>query len=440
MKLPNNIESEKVLINKCINKDPKALEDLIDFTSELFFDDANRAIFEKILNKLYAAEDFDVLSIHLDLENNKDYKDAGGKSYLDTILREYNYDYNPHLKNVREEYYKRSKLQLYVKAQIAIVEEKSLENLGSKLSEYEFALFELDRQFEDKKKSLENAGSLTDDSLLQIDKIINSEKKYTGVQTGIQLLDEATTGLHCGDSTLVAARPMVGKSSLANTIFDFHLNSNPDFVGAFFNLEMPKSQIIQRLISSIGHIPLSHIRSGRMSDFEWARFLYAMDVIKASNLYIDDSSSLSTVDLENKIKKLLLQKGKIDLVVVDYMQLMKPVGNKGSREQEVSQISRGIKLVAKSLNVPVIALSQLSRAPELRSDHRPVLSDLRDSGSSEQDADNVIFIYRDELYNPTVDNKGLAELIISKQRNGPQATIPTAFVGKFTKFMNTVRK
>lgn len=434
MKIPNNVESEKVVLNKLIKKNSDALSEVLGFSEDLFFDDTHKVIFKQIVSDIHTGVEFDVLSLHSLLENNKYYKESGGFSYLIGLVKDYDYGFNVHFDNVKKTYHYREILGVNQKIQLAIVQQP--DNLGDKLKQYEYEMFELSRKFDTKKSNLELAGDLSDSVISNIDRIINSNSKYSGLPTGIQHLDEMTTGLHGGDSTICAGRPGSGKSSLVTSVLDYHLCNTSDFVGAFFNLEMPKVQIIQRLISSIGHIPLSRIRSGKLSDYDWARFLYALDILKNSKLYIDDNTDLSTITLETKVKNLILKEKKVDLVVVDYMQLMTPLGNKGSREQEVSQISRGIKLVAKNLNVPVIALSQLSRAPEKRLDHRPVLSDLRDSGSSEQDSDNVFFIYRDELYNPTTENRNLAEIIVAKQRNGPLGTVPVAFINELTKYMN----
>ncbi|HNC56674.1 MAG TPA: replicative DNA helicase [Leptospiraceae bacterium] len=378
MKIPNNIESEKVVIQKLLVKDRDAVEAIIDYDENLFFDDANKAILKQIVSDIHSGTDYDLLSIHSALENNKCYKECGGRNYLESIRVDYNFGFKTHFENVKKAYHYRSLLDVNQKIQLAIVQNP--ENLGAKLKQYEYEMFELNRKFEDRKANLERAGDISNNVIADIDKIVNSTSKYTGLPTGIQELDEMTMGLHRGDSTLVAGRPGAGKSAFSGTVFDYHITKNKDFVGAFFNLEMPKTQILQRLISSIGHIPLGKIRSGKLSDYEWARFLYALDVINESKLYIDDSVNLNTVSLENKIKNLTIKEKKVDLVIVDYLQLMTPLGNKGSREQEVAQISRGIKLAAKSLNVPIVALSQLSRSPENRMNHRPVLSDLRDSG------------------------------------------------------------
>ena len=433
MKLPNSIESEKVVICKLLKKDRIAVETVVDYSEDFFFEDSHKEIFKKVIADIHAGVDYDELSIHLALENNPHYKTSGGHVYLKTLLVDYNYGFQTHFDKVRDAYFLRSKMMLYAKAQLSIIDNK--ENLGKQLEEYEFQMFELGHKFNAQTSTLEMAGTTTDTVISRLDELINSSKKYSGLPTGIQELDELTTGLHGGDSTIVAARPSVGKSAFAGSVLGHHVTFTPGFVGVFFNLEMPKSQIVMRLISSIGYIPLSHIRAGRLSDFEWARFLYAVDALKASKLYIDDASNLSTISMQSRIQNILLKEKRIDLVVVDYLQLLTSLSTKGTREQEVAQVSRGIKLAAKSMNIPIMLLSQLSRASEKRLDHKPVLSDLRDTGSAEQDHDNVIFLYREELYNATVENKNLANIIVSKQRNGALGDISSIFLKDITKFV-----
>jgi replicative DNA helicase len=440
MKLPNNVESEKVVIAHLLKNNRESQDVLLDYEESIFFDEAHKAIFGEILSKLRTGEDYDRLSIVSNLEKNKHFRNVGGASYLNELANTYSeFSFSSHFKNIKTDFFLRSKMELYLKAQSAIVENK--ENLGARLQEYEFQMLELNQKFEDNRRVLELSGETTNEVIANLDKVLNKTTKYPGLTFGFQGIDEMTTGMYAGDSIVVAARPACGKSAFASSVIEHHLLLNPDKVIALFNLEMTRVQILQRLIASIGYIPLGHIRAGTMSHYEWARFLYAIDVIKNSKLYIDESSSLTTAALENKSRNLKLKEKRLDLVVVDYSQLMTSLQKSGNREQEVSQINRGLKLAAKNLSVPVLSLSQLSRAPEKRIDHRPMLSDLRDSGSSEQDADSVIFLYRDEQYTPTQENRGLAEAIISKQRNGPTGTVELGFIAPMAKYINlNVRK
>lgn len=433
MNLPNNIESEKVVLNKLLTKNNKALESVLDYDQNLFFDPTHKKLFTKIIADIHAGIDFDQLSLHVYLAEDSDYKEAGGQNYLKTLKDDYDYTFQTHFDSVLQTYFLRTRLELHAKSQLAIIENK--ENLGKLLEQYEYEIYELSQKLNAKKFELESADTMAESVVSDIDRIVNLTTKYLGVPTGFQLLDELTLGMHKSDLTIVAARVSSGKSSYVGSVIDNNIQQISSVI-FLFSLEMSKSQLIQRLIASIGCISLQSIRRGNLSDFEWARFLYALDIIKASKLYIDDTPGLTVTQMQSKIKSFVMKGIVPDVVFVDYLQLMKPQRVTDNRAVDVASISGGLKLIAKTFNVPVIALSQFSRSPEKRLDHRPILSDLRDSGMIEADADNVIFLYRDELYAPTVENRGLAEAIIAKQRMGPLATVPLAFIKQYTKFIN----
>ncbi|MBK9154048.1 MAG: replicative DNA helicase [Chloracidobacterium sp.] len=259
----------------------------------------------------------------------------------------------------------------------------------------------------------------------------------TGLATGFRDLDDMTSGLQPTDLIIVAARPSMGKTALCLTIAQNAAIDEKAVVG-FFSLEMSKEQLVMRMLASEAKVDASRFRRGMISPAEWERLARAIGTLAQARLFIDDTPGISVLEMRAKARRLAVEEKRLDLIVVDYLQLMGGGSRVESRQQEVSQISRELKALAKELNVPVIALSQLSRAPEARRPPRPMMSDLRESGSIEQDADVVAFIYREDYYDPNEENAGMAELIVSKQRNGPIGTIKLAFLKQFTRFENYI--
>lgn len=256
----------------------------------------------------------------------------------------------------------------------------------------------------------------------------------TGLATGFRELDEMTSGLQPSDLIIVAARPSMGKTALCLTIAQNAAIDEKAVVG-FFSLEMSKEQLVMRMMASEAKVDASRFRRGILSREEWERLARAIGTLAEARMFIDDTPGISVLEMRAKARRLAAEQKRLDLIVVDYLQLMSG-GKTESRQQEVSQISRELKALAKEMNVPVIALSQLSRAPEARNPPKPMMSDLRESGSIEQDADVVAFIYREDYYKPSDENAGMAELILSKQRNGPTGTVKLAFLKEFTRFEN----
>ncbi|HEX8633305.1 MAG TPA: replicative DNA helicase [Pyrinomonadaceae bacterium] len=258
----------------------------------------------------------------------------------------------------------------------------------------------------------------------------------TGLTTGFAELDKLTSGLQPSDLIIVAARPSMGKTSLCLTLAQNAAIQANAVVGVF-SLEMSKEALVMRMLCSEGHVDAHRFRAGFLSRDEWARLAGALGTLSETKIFIDDTPGISVLEMRAKARRLAAEQKRLDLIIVDYLQLMSGSSKRSeSRQQEVSQISRELKGLAKELNVPLVALSQLSRAPEARTDHRPQLSDLRESGAIEQDADVVAFIYREEQYNRTEENAGIAEVIVAKQRNGPTDTVQLAFLKEFTRFEN----
>ena len=262
-----------------------------------------------------------------------------------------------------------------------------------------------------------------------------SKGAVTGLATGFTDLDEMTAGLQPADLIIVAARPSMGKTALAVNMAE-HAAIKSRKAVALFSMEMSASQLAFRLISSLGRIDQQHLRTGDLADEDWPRVTSAMTLLSEAKIFIDDTPALSPAELRARARR-LKREHDLGLIVVDYLQLMAVPGNKENRATEISEISRGLKALAKELNIPVIALSQLNRSLEQRTDKRPVMADLRESGAIEQDADVILFIYRDEYYNQDSSDKGLAEIIIGKQRNGPTGTVKLTFLGRYTRFEST---
>ncbi len=271
----------------------------------------------------------------------------------------------------------------------------------------------------------------------KIEDVYKSKGKLTGVPTGFVDFDAKTAGLQKSDLILIAARPSMGKTAFALNIAQ-NAAIRHDVPVAIFSLEMSKEQLANRMLCSEAMIDAQKLRTGELTDEDWPKLIQAMGPLSQANIYIDDTPGVSPMDIRSKCRKLKLEKG-LGLILIDYLQLMNSDGKSDSRQQEISSISRSLKAIAREMEAPVIALSQLSRACEQRSDHRPMLSDLRESGAIEQDADIVAFIYRDEYYFPDSDAKNQAELIIAKQRNGPTGTVDLSWLGQYTKFGNFLR-
>ena len=276
------------------------------------------------------------------------------------------------------------------------------------------------------------------DSIEKIEDIYRSKGKLTGVPTGFVDFDQKTAGLQKSDLILLAARPSMGKTAFAlNIIQNAAIRSNVPT--AVFSLEMSREQLVNRMLCSEAMLDAQRLRTGELTDSDWADLIQAMGPLSQAPIYIDDTPGVTPMEVRSKCRRLKVEKG-LGLIVIDYLQLMSGNSRNDSRQQEISKISRSLKAIAREMEAPVIALSQLSRACEQRADHRPMLSDLRESGAIEQDADVVAFLYRDEYYFPDTEKKNQAELIIAKQRNGPTGTVDLTWMGQYTKFGNFLKK
>ncbi len=301
------------------------------------------------------------------------------------------------------------------------------------LDEAEKMIFEI-AQEKERGREVFRVGDIVKQVIARIDDLYRRQETVTGIPTGLTELDKLTSGLHPGDLIIVAARPSMGKSALVTTIAEY-VAVEKKIPVAFFSIEMSSEQIVQRIVCSLARVDAHKVRTGFLSHSDWPKLTMAAGKLSEAPLYIDDSSGISVLELRAKARR-MKNRYDIGLIIVDYLQIMKGFGRVESRQQEISQISRSLKLLAKELNVPVIAVSQLSREVEKREDKRPRLSDLRESGSLEQDADLVIMLMREEYYYPREDNKNLAELIVAKHRNGPTGTVKLAFIKEYARFEN----
>ena len=430
---PHDIEAEQAVIGSMLTDKDSVIAALEVLKQEDFYREDNKVIFGAILNLYNRADPIDIITLKAELVSLGKFEQIGGLEYLAGLPEKV-----PTTSNVEK----------YIK----IVEEKSMMRTLIKTANELIDLgYDGTQDVEDimdsaekkifnimQKKNQKGYSSIKDilvDSFTQLEELYNRKQHITGVPTGFADLDYKTAGLHNSDLILVAARPAMGKSAFAlNIATNAAVRGN--FPVAIFSLEMSKEQMANRILCSEAMVDSNKVRTGRVEDEDWSKLAMASGELSEAGIFIDDTPGISVMEIRAKCRKLKLEKN-IGLVVIDYLQLVQGSNKRsGSREQEISEISRSLKILAKEINVPVIALSQLSRAPEQRPDHRPMLSDLRESGAIEQDADIVMFLYRDDYYNEESDKKNIAEVIIAKHRAGSTGTVELLWLGNFTKFAN----
>ena len=427
---PQSIDAEKaVLGSMLISKDavPRAMNILIDNS---FYDSKHQIIYKNIMQLFEKNEVIDSISLINNLKKNKELEKVGGAYYITGLSNE-----APSFENI--EYYANIVKEKYIlRTIISVSKEISFDaydeylDVGSILDKAEQRLFNISQQsqlsqFTDVypllEKVLEDWGKQTKGTL-------------TGIASGFTQLDNMLSGFQKSDLIILAGRPSMGKTALALTIARNSAVIYNHKVG-IFSLEMSNQQLAQRLITAEARVDSHLVRTGRLPKTEWKNLAKAANALHEAPIYIDDSASLNILELRAKARKLKSEKD-VDILIVDYLQLLNQDGRSENRQQEISFISRSLKALAKELNIPIIALSQLSRAVESRSEHRPIMSDLRESGAIEQDADIILFIYRKYVYSRDELDKGLAEIIIAKHRNGPTGSLEIAFFENFAKFDN----
>ncbi|MBQ9246080.1 replicative DNA helicase [bacterium] len=431
--LPQSIEAEEAVLGAVL-VNPLSIGRIVEFLRpESFYKPSHRIIYEAVLELYRKNEPIDIVTVSEHLRNKEELENAGGRAYINDLAI-----------NVVTT----ANIEFYAK----IIQEKEIKraliNAGSEIVSMSYENEETDAVLDNAQKLIFNIAAQKETSELvpiqdlvvasyeQIEDRFNNKDDLVGVTTGFYDLDRLTSGLQKSDLIILAARPSMGK-----TAFALNLAQNVAMKGkkgvAIFSLEMPKQQLVKRMLCAEAEVDTQRITSGNMQPKDWEKLIDAMTRLSDAKIYIDDTPGVTSIDIKAKCRRLMMEEKELGLIVIDYLQLMEGGGNPNDRNQQISMISRSLKGLARELDVPIIALSQLSRQVEQRPDKRPMLSDLRDSGAIEQDADIVMFIYRDEYYNKdNVENKGKAEVIIAKHRNGPTGTIELLFQSAITKFKN----
>jgi replicative DNA helicase len=429
---PQSIEAEQsVLGSMLIDREAIAAATEI-LRKEDFYREAHGEIFDAIVQIYNRSEPVDLITLPEQLKNTNTLEQVGGVVYISQLA-----NIVPSSSNVR--HYARivegkSLLRKLIKASSLILDKsyEAQEDVNELIELAEKRIFDISQG-----RSREGFTPIQEvllEAFDSIEKRFQNKNALTGISTGFHDIDEKTSGLQKSDFILVAARPSMGKTAFALNIAQ-HAAVKEKVPVAIFSLEMSKEQLIHRMLCSESHIDSQKLRTGNLQEEDWEKLARGMAVLSEAPIFIDDTPGISVMEMRGKCRRLKLEHG-LGLILVDYLQLMSSSSKSESRQQEISEISRSLKALAREMNCPVLALSQLSRAPEARSDHRPILSDLRESGAIEQDADVVMFLYRDEYYFPDTEEKNIGEVNIAKQRNGPTGLVKLVWLGQFTKFVN----
>ncbi len=432
---PHSLEAEQSVIGGLM-LDNRSWDDVSDIVVEQdFYRHDHRLIFRSIAVLAETDKPRDVITLSEWLKDREELDNAGGLAYLGTLAKD-----TPSAANI--------------KAYADIVREKSvlrqLISIGSEISEDAFnagerpsrelldeaekKVFEIAEQG-NRKQDFHTIKNLLKSTLATIDELSKSTDSITGASTGYTELDAMTSGLQKGDLVIVAGRPSMGKTTFSMNLAEF-IAVNDKKPVAIFSMEMPAEQLVLRMFASMGRVPLNDIRTGKIREEDWPRIGMAVKTFGETKLFIDDTAAMSPTEIRAKSRRLHREHGSMGVIVIDYIQLMQTNTKSDNRAAEISEISRSLKALAKELECPVIALSQLNRSLEQRPNKRPIMSDLRESGAIEQDADVIMFIYRDEVYDENTPDKGMAEVIIGKQRNGAIGKVRLTFTGKYTRFDN----
>lgn len=430
--IPHNLEAEQSVIGSMLIDKSSIVESMEILKVDDFYRESHKVIFEAILDLYKRDIAVDIITLTESLKSKSKLEAAGGITYISELSGSIVSTVNlqSYIKIIKD----KSTLRKLIKASTKIIEESynNQNNVEKTIDMAEKSIFDLSNNR--KVSDFEPMNVVLERGFLEIERLFNNKGQTTGVASGFRELDAKTSGFQKGDMVLVAARPSMGKTTFALNIAEYAALREGKKV-AIFSLEMSKEQLAYKLLCSEAHIDMLKLRTGNLEDKDWENIARASGPLAEAKIFIDDTAGISIMEMRSKCRRLKIEHG-IDIIIIDYLQLMSGGRSSESRQQEVSEISRFIKSLAKEMQCPVIALSQLSRAPEARSDHRPMLSDLRESGSIEQDADIVMFLYRDEYYNKETEEKNVAECIIAKQRNGPTGTIKLAWMGQFSKFGN----
>ncbi|MCU0651603.1 MAG: replicative DNA helicase [Candidatus Omnitrophica bacterium] len=432
---PQNLEAEMAVLGSML-VDEEAISVAAErLDKDAFYKDTHRKIFDAILDLFNANKAVDLITLADELKRRSLLEETGGVSFLTNLANSVPTSANiGHYVTIVKE---KSILRTLINSATRIVSScyESDGNIDEVVDQAERLVFEVS----DRKQhgTYLHLKEIIKDSIETIDKLYQKKEHVTGVPSGFIDFDLKTAGLQPSDLVIIAGRPSMGKSAFALSIAEY-AGVVEKVPVALFSLEMSKEQLVQRMLCAHAKVDAHKVRTGYLATSDWPRLTAAAGKLSEAPIFIDDTPAISVMELRAKARRLKAHQN-IQLIILDYMQLMRGTGSPESRQQEISEISRSLKALARELNVPVIAISQLSRAVESRNDHRPQLSDLRESGAIEQDADVVVLILREEYYNPTPDNQGVAEIIIAKQRNGPVGSLRLAFIKEYTRFENIAR-
>ncbi len=433
---PHDIEAEQAIIGSMLTDKDAVISAIEVLKPDDFYREDNKIIYEAILNLYNRSEPIDVITVRAELESMGKIDNVGGLEYLVELPDKVPTTANSmkYIKIVEE----KSSLRKLIKTANEIIELgfNPTEDVDDIMEGAEKKIFNI---MQDKdQKGYSPLKDVLVESFTKLEELYNRKQHITGVPSGFTDLDYRTAGFHGSELILIAARPAMGKTAFAlNIATNAALRANVPV--AVFSLEMSKEQLVNRILCSESMVDSNKIRTGKLEEDDWTKLAETIGPLSEAEMYIDDTPGINIMEIRAKCRKLKIEKN-IGLVVIDYLQLIQGSGKRnGSREQEISEISRSLKILAKEIEVPVIALSQLSRAAEQRPDHRPMLSDLRESGAIEQDADIVMFLYRDDYYNPDTEKKGIAEVIIAKHRGGSTGTVELLWFGNYTKFVNIAK-
>jgi len=435
---PHAHDAERAVLGG-IMLDPEALERLEgSLIPDQFYVHANQRVFHAILDLSFKGQPVDALTVKDFLERREELDSCGGESYLADLINAVPTSANVrhYADIVRERSVLRELLSVCSKVSQDVYEETD-RDVNEHLDLAEKNILSVAESFNRSRPAFNKMGALMVESYKELETRYAEKKAVTGIATGFDDLDTMLAGMQRGDLIVVAGRPSMGKTAFSmNVAQNASIRSDDTGVVAIFSLEMSAQQIAMRMLAVEARVDMSHLRTGSFSATDWSRLAGASGSLAESAIFVDDTPSISIMEVRSKCRRLKREEKKLDLVVIDYLQLMS--GNAGAerREQEISEITRSLKGLAKEMNVPVIILSQLNRSLEQRADKRPMMSDLRESGAIEQDADVIMFIYRDEVYNKKPETEGIAEIIVAKQRNGPTGIVKLAFLNKYTRFEN----
>jgi replicative DNA helicase len=438
---PHSIHAEQSVLGGLL-LDNAAWDKISDYLrADDFYRHDHRLIFEHIARLIDQSRPADVITVFEALTSSGKVDEVGGLVYLNALAQN-----TPSAANIRryaEIVRGRSVMRRLVSVSDEIAESAFNPNgreTGQILDEAESKIFAIAEEGSRGAQGFIELQPLLAKVVERIDELYHRDNPsdITGVPTGFADLDGKTSGLQPGDLIIVAGRPSMGKTAFSLNIGE-HVAIDQGLPVAVFSMEMGGSQLAMRMLGSVGRLDQHKVRTGQLGDDDWPRLTHAIAKMQDAQLFIDETPALNSLELRSRARRLSKKCGKLGLIIIDYLQLMSATTSGENRATEISEISRSLKALAKELQCPVIALSQLNRSLETRPNKRPVMSDLRESGAIEQDADVILFIYRDEVYNPDSQDKGMAEIIIGKQRNGPIGMVPLAFIGEYTKFENLAR-